>query len=262
MTGQQPDIQWYIARDGKQHGPLSDVEMRTFVGAGAPAADRPDLAPRLCRLAPGAGGVPLPGARARRAPAAFNPCAARRAADRFGERAAASPPRSAPSSPSRIRVAHGTRDRGRRGRAASSALPWSLLLLIAAGGGWYAVAEGFSRNRSQPAGTMPPRAASSPTRRRRTGVVTDAAAGAARQSTAPGAARAGSAAGGREERRKSSTPSSSRRRCGTWSSASSPTGTASSCTRRQSFRPRTSRELDIAKHLAAGARRAAAQARQ
>jgi hypothetical protein len=34
MTVQQPDIQWYIARDGKQHGPLSDVEMRTFVGQG------------------------------------------------------------------------------------------------------------------------------------------------------------------------------------------------------------------------------------
>jgi hypothetical protein len=34
MTLQQPDIQWYIARDGKQHGPLSDVEMRTFVGQG------------------------------------------------------------------------------------------------------------------------------------------------------------------------------------------------------------------------------------
>src|SRR4030042_317446 len=34
MTGQQADIQWYIARDGKQHGPLSDVEMRTFVAQG------------------------------------------------------------------------------------------------------------------------------------------------------------------------------------------------------------------------------------
>jgi hypothetical protein len=34
MTVQQPDIQWYIARDGKQHGPLSDMEMRTFVGQG------------------------------------------------------------------------------------------------------------------------------------------------------------------------------------------------------------------------------------
>ncbi|MBS0233329.1 MAG: DUF4339 domain-containing protein [Proteobacteria bacterium] len=30
-TGQASDIQWYIARDGKQHGPLTDVEMRTFV---------------------------------------------------------------------------------------------------------------------------------------------------------------------------------------------------------------------------------------
>ena len=31
MTGQTNEIQWYIARDGKQHGPLTDIEMRTFV---------------------------------------------------------------------------------------------------------------------------------------------------------------------------------------------------------------------------------------
>ncbi|MGL4395680.1 MAG: DUF4339 domain-containing protein [Hyphomicrobium sp.] len=31
MTAQINDIQWYIARDGKQHGPLSEIEMRTFV---------------------------------------------------------------------------------------------------------------------------------------------------------------------------------------------------------------------------------------
>ena len=31
MTGQAEDVQWYIARDGKQHGPLTDVELRTFV---------------------------------------------------------------------------------------------------------------------------------------------------------------------------------------------------------------------------------------
>jgi hypothetical protein len=31
MTAQANDIQWYIARDAKQHGPLTDVEMRTFV---------------------------------------------------------------------------------------------------------------------------------------------------------------------------------------------------------------------------------------
>ena len=34
MTGQQPEIQWYIAREGKQHGPLSEAEMRTFVAHG------------------------------------------------------------------------------------------------------------------------------------------------------------------------------------------------------------------------------------
>ena len=60
MTAQQPDIQWYIARDGKQHGPLSDVEMRTFVAQGHLQADRSHLASRVCRLAAGASRVPLP----------------------------------------------------------------------------------------------------------------------------------------------------------------------------------------------------------
>lgn len=32
MTGQTNEAQWYIARDGKQHGPLTDVEMQTFIG--------------------------------------------------------------------------------------------------------------------------------------------------------------------------------------------------------------------------------------
>ncbi len=31
MTGQANETQWYIARDGKQHGPLTEVEMRTFI---------------------------------------------------------------------------------------------------------------------------------------------------------------------------------------------------------------------------------------
>jgi GYF domain 2 len=31
MNGQPTETQWYIARDGKQHGPLTDIEMRTFV---------------------------------------------------------------------------------------------------------------------------------------------------------------------------------------------------------------------------------------
>lgn len=30
----EPDIQWYIARDGQQHGPLSDIELRTFIARG------------------------------------------------------------------------------------------------------------------------------------------------------------------------------------------------------------------------------------
>lgn len=31
MNGPITETQWYIARDGKQHGPLTDIEMRTFV---------------------------------------------------------------------------------------------------------------------------------------------------------------------------------------------------------------------------------------
>ena len=31
MNGPVTETQWYIARDGKQHGPLTDIEMRTFV---------------------------------------------------------------------------------------------------------------------------------------------------------------------------------------------------------------------------------------
>lgn len=30
----EPEIQWYIARDGQQHGPLSDIELRTFIARG------------------------------------------------------------------------------------------------------------------------------------------------------------------------------------------------------------------------------------
>ena len=34
MAGTGPQIEWYLAREGAQHGPLSDVEMRTFVQMG------------------------------------------------------------------------------------------------------------------------------------------------------------------------------------------------------------------------------------
>lgn len=31
MTDKEPEIQWWIARDGEQHGPLTDAEMRAFI---------------------------------------------------------------------------------------------------------------------------------------------------------------------------------------------------------------------------------------
>src|SRR5690606_5336927 len=34
MAGADPQIEWYIARDGKQYGPLTDLEMRKFVELG------------------------------------------------------------------------------------------------------------------------------------------------------------------------------------------------------------------------------------
>src|SRR5690606_2267795 len=34
MAGADPQIEWYIARDGQQYGPLSDLEMRKFVELG------------------------------------------------------------------------------------------------------------------------------------------------------------------------------------------------------------------------------------
>src|SRR5690606_34461044 len=34
MAGAAPQIEWYIARDGQQYGPLSDLEMRKFVELG------------------------------------------------------------------------------------------------------------------------------------------------------------------------------------------------------------------------------------
>jgi len=131
MTGQQPDIQWYIARDGKQHGPLSDVEMRTFVAQG-------HLKPTDLIWRPGfADWRPAPAVFAFQAPepqpSAPRPQATRRPEPARG--AAPTPERS--FEPNRIRVAQGSRDRqlsgGRR------ALGIILLLVILGGaGGWYA----------------------------------------------------------------------------------------------------------------------------
>jgi hypothetical protein len=131
MTSQQPDIQWYIAREGKQHGPLSDVEMRTFVAQG-------HLKPTDLIWRPGF-------ADWRPAPTVFpfqppEPAPPPRAAV---TRAAAPARTPSPSpversfEPDRIRVAH-DRDApspsGGGGRTLAAVL---VLVLLAAGGGWY-----------------------------------------------------------------------------------------------------------------------------
>ncbi len=132
MTGQQPDIQWYIARDGKQHGPLSDVEMRTFVAQGhlKPAdliwrAGFPDWRPAPT-VFPFQAPEPLA---APPRPSMSRPSAA--------PATATSPaPVERSFEPNRIRVAQdtGADAPSRKGRTMGIAL---LVLLVAGGGGWY-----------------------------------------------------------------------------------------------------------------------------
>ncbi len=131
MTAQQPDIQWYIARDGKQHGPLSDVEMRTFVSQGhlKPTdliwrAGFPDWRPAPT-VFPFQAPEPLA---APPRPSMSRPSAA--------PAAATSPaPVERSFEPNRIRVAHddGADAPSRKGRIAGIIV----LLLVAGGGGWY-----------------------------------------------------------------------------------------------------------------------------
>jgi len=135
MTGQQAEIQWYIARDGKQHGPLSDVEMRTFVAQG-------HLKPNDLIWRPGF-------ADWRPAPAVFPfqqppvPAAPQRPAAPNGRSEPARGPASAAQptfEPERIRVAHDVEDkRGSGLRRAAIAL---LALGLVGGGGWYAWQSG------------------------------------------------------------------------------------------------------------------------
>jgi len=135
MTAQQPDIQWYIARDGKQHGPLSDVEMRTFVAQGhlKPTdliwrAGFPDWRPAPTVFpfqAPEPPAAPPQRASVSRPSAAPAP-------------ASSSSPAAAERSfePDRIRVARdsGSDAPSKKGRMISVGL---LLVLVAGGGGWY-----------------------------------------------------------------------------------------------------------------------------
>jgi hypothetical protein len=131
MTGQQSDIQWYIARDGKQHGPLSDVEMRTFVAQG-------HLKPTDLIWRPGfADWRPAPAVFPFQAPE-MPATPSRASMTRPGAapaRAAAPAPAERSFEPERIRVARdsGSDAPSARGRVVGFAV---LLALIAAGG-WY-----------------------------------------------------------------------------------------------------------------------------
>jgi hypothetical protein len=132
MTAQQPDIQWYIAREGKQHGPLSDVEMRTFVAQGhlkpTDLIWRPGFAdwrpaPTVFPFQP-----PEPEPSAPRAPVSRPNAPARVPAPSPMERS---------FEPDRIRVAH-----DREGPSSSRGLARTIgvvlvLVVLAAGGGWY-----------------------------------------------------------------------------------------------------------------------------
>jgi hypothetical protein len=130
MTGQQPDIQWYIARDGKQHGPLSDVEMRTFVSQGhlkptdliwrAGFADwRPAPAVFSFQAPEPPAPAPRPGITRPTGPSArVAPSAAERSFE-----------------PDRIRVARG--DRGSPPSRAARFAGIGMILVLVAAGGWF-----------------------------------------------------------------------------------------------------------------------------
>jgi hypothetical protein len=130
MTGQQPDIQWYIARAGKQHGPLSDVEMRAFVAQG-------HLKPTDLIWRPGfADWRPAPAVFSFQAPEPPGP------APRPGVTRPTGPSaRTAPSAnersfePERIRVARG--DSGTQPSRAARLAGIGLILALLAGGGWF-----------------------------------------------------------------------------------------------------------------------------
>jgi GYF domain 2 len=147
MTGQQLDIQWYIARDGKQHGPLSDVEMRTFVAQGhlKPTdliwrAGFPDWRPAPTVFpfqAPEPQAAPQVRASAARPSAAPGATTSPGGAERSFE-------------PNRIRMTQdtGSEPPSRKGRIVGAAI---LLVLVAAGGGWYVWQNGSFGGGGNPA---------------------------------------------------------------------------------------------------------------
>jgi len=130
MTGQQPDIQWYIARDGKQHGPLSDVEMRTFVAQG-------HLKPTDLIWRPGfADWRPAPAVFQFQAPEPPRPPAQPPVTRPTGPAHVSAPSNERSFEPDRIRVAQAATDtEPSRARRLVGVLV--LLALLGAGGGWY-----------------------------------------------------------------------------------------------------------------------------
>ena len=77
MTGTETEIQWYIAREGKQYGPLNDAELRMFIAGGhlrpTDLVWRPGMADwrqasSVFSLKPAPAALPLPPTTARRAP--------------------------------------------------------------------------------------------------------------------------------------------------------------------------------------------------
>jgi GYF domain 2 len=132
MTSQQPDIQWYIAREGKQHGPLSDVEMRTFVAQGhlkpTDLIWRPGFAdwrpaPTVFPFQPPEPAPPPPRAAVTRAAAPT--------------RAPAPAPVERSFEPDRIRIAQGRDAAGPSGGRVRIMAGVLVLVLLVAGSGWY-----------------------------------------------------------------------------------------------------------------------------
>lgn len=165
MTVQQSDIQWYIARDGKQHGPLSDVEMRTFVAQG-------HLKPTDLIWRPGfADWRPAPTVFPFQAPETPAPPSRAPATRPSAAPAQASSPAVVERSfePSRIRVARDTESEApsRKGRIIGAAV---LLVLVAGAGGWYVWKNQGTGDKpaetaklEEPAKTSPPAAAATQT---------------------------------------------------------------------------------------------------
>lgn len=171
MSVIESDVQWFIARDGKQHGPLSDTEMRKLVELGhlraadlvwrlgfpdwRPASTVFSIAPQDFRLpqsttrqfettaptaapaAQPASWSPAPEPRTERAPSRGAP---RPAEMRFGEAASSTPGPEAKQWSQPAPVSASTplpRPRSRRPLIAAAAL-----LAIAGGGAWYLLGDG------------------------------------------------------------------------------------------------------------------------